>query len=386
MPSAESPGRALRFVLAEFSGGLGDMGTFIPLAVSLCLVTGFDMRGLLFWAGLMNVVAGLLFRLPFPVQPMKAIAAIAIAGGLTRSQVAAAGFEMGLVLVLLSSLNGIRGLYKSIPESLVRGIQAGIGIKLLTKGAEFAAAVPFSEPLRVGALAVTLLLMVAAFYREERFPTALVVLAVGLLLAWREVHGTAAPPAVLAFAFPAWEDLARGMSHGVLPQLPLSLLNSVVAVCALSRTLFPHVPVSETKIAISMGVMNLVGSLLGGMPVCHGAGGLAAHYRFGARSGLSVVFLGALLTATGLFLGGPALSLLRHFPREILGIMLAAASVDLCRNVLRNRTLRESAVCAATVLAMVPFEALEGFCVGAAVHSALTMWERRRPTVRPAVE
>jgi len=64
-----------------------------------------------------------------------------------------------------------------------------------------------------------------------------------------------------------------------IPQLPLTTLNSVVAVCQLSEDLFPAKPVRPVLVSVSVGLMNMVGAWFGAMPCCHGAGGLAAQVR-----------------------------------------------------------------------------------------------------------
>ena len=127
------------------------------------------------------------------------------------------------------------------------------------------------------------------------------------------------------------DDWATGIVKAGLPQLPLTTLNSVVAVCALSKELFPDRPAAPTRVATSVGAMNLAGAAIGVMPCCHGAGGLAAHYHFGARRGAATAFLGLCKLTLGALFGGSLLTLLRAFPKTVLGVMLGAASVELVR-------------------------------------------------------
>lgn len=126
-----------------------------------------------------------------------------------------------------------------------------------------------------------------------------------------------------------WEDWKIGFLRAAIPQIPLSVLNSVIAVCKLSGDLFPERELSATKVSISVGIMNLVGCWFGAMPVCHGAGGLAGQYRFGARSGLSVVILGLGKLIIGLVFGNSFVRILGEFPIGILGVLLLFAGIEL---------------------------------------------------------
>ena len=179
--SGRSWSRDLRFDLSEASGALGDLGTFVPIVVSLVAVCGLDAGTVLLFAGLANVATGLIFRQPIPVQPMKAIAAVAIAEGLAPGAIAAAGLGMGAVILILALTGGIGAVERWVPRPIVRGIQLGVGLKLLTKGLHLVAGTSWNaaDGWAVAALAGALALVAS---RWRRFPTALVIFAVGLVL------------------------------------------------------------------------------------------------------------------------------------------------------------------------------------------------------------
>lgn len=165
-------------------------------------------------------------------------------------------------------------------------------------------------------------------------PTALLLVLAGLALSATRPGSLSSlrvgPTAPKLVTFTR-RDIAAGILKAGLPQLPLTTLNSVVAVCALSKDLFPDRPASPKRVATSVGLMNLAGAAAGVMPCCHGAGGLAAHYHFGARRGAATAFLGLCKLFLGAVFGGSLLTLLRAFPKTVLGVMLGAASVELVR-------------------------------------------------------
>ncbi|MFH5802424.1 putative sulfate/molybdate transporter [Alienimonas sp. DA493] len=311
-------GRRLRFGPAEWSGGLGDLGTFLPVTVSLCLVCELNLAAVMIWAGLLNAVTGLLFRQPIPVQPMKAIAALAIAGGLTAGAVRTAGVGTGLVVLLLGVLGVADRLGRWIPAAVVRGLQFGVGAALAIRGGrwllEDAASFWLAAPVSAAVLLAP---------RWPRVPLLVIVVAAGLT-AGALVDGTAAPTPPF-MALPTEAEWRTGMLELAPAQLPLTLLNSVVAVCLLSADYFPGRGVSPGKMASSVGAMNLLAVPLGGMPVCHGAGGLAAQYHFGARTGGAVVLLGGMKIAAGLALLLVPAGAITAFPRPILAVLLLAA-------------------------------------------------------------
>lgn len=274
---------------------------------------------------------------------MKAIAAAALASHASQRDTLAAGALVGAAVLLLSVTGLLRRLAVCTPVPVVKGIQFGAGLSLvLSAGSGMLGRLGWGpdNPLdnRTWAIAAFLLLILTA--RAPRFPYALVVFVAGLVLAiaavataggngrlpgWHIWHPYTIIP---GFASPhAWSM--------AIAQLPLTTLNSVIAAAALASDLmgpsFPGPTPTVTELGMSVAAMNLVGCWLGAMPVCHGAGGLAAQHRFGARSGASIILLGSLKLFLGLFLGATLLDLLGSFPRSILGVMVAAAGLELAR-------------------------------------------------------
>ncbi|MDX1814322.1 MAG: putative sulfate/molybdate transporter [Thermodesulfobacteriota bacterium] len=327
---AASPG--FRFTREEISGSLGDLGTFLPLTLGYITYCGLSPAPVFFFAGLWNVVTGILFRLPVPVQPMKAIAAVAIAEGMTPGEVVAAGILMGGIVFLIGVLPVPGRLLSLAPRPVVRGIQLGIGLKLFLTGVEAIRPLPVFawDSHLTGGVAVSLIVL---SYVRQKVPAALILFLFGFLLlgiskpwlfgglnlqAWR-------PEIIIPSSAEWWS----GFTRGTVAQLPLTLLNSVVAVCALSGDLFPGRKIRETKMAQSVGTMNLISCWFGGMPMCHGSGGLAAQYHFGARTGGSVLFLGGMKMALGVAAATALLVPLQNFPHSILGALLVFSGLEL---------------------------------------------------------
>jgi hypothetical protein len=358
---------AMSFDLAELSGSLGDLGTFIPLVVSLIAVCGMDGGSVLVFAGIFNVITGLLFGQPIPVQPMKAIAAVAIAEGLAPGEIAASGLGAGLIVLVLGLTGGVTVVERWVPRPLVRGIQLGVGLKLAVKGVGMVVGLGWwGADGRLVALAGAALVLATS--RLRRFPAALVILVAGLVLLWLESPADL-PPTSIGWGGPIWiwptaEQWSVGLFRGALPQIPLTLLNSVIAVCALSSDLFPGRGIRSRDMAISVGLMNVVGCAFGAMPACHGSGGLAGQYRFGARTGGSVVILGLAKIALGIAFGAAAVGVLAAFPGALLGVLLMFAGFELAapaRDCVKRDAFFVAVVTAGGILAV---NTLVGFLFG----------------------
>ena len=341
VPTVAAHGDRFRFDLRELSGGLGDLGTFLPVTVSLCLVCELNLAAVLIWAGLLNAVTGWLFRQPIPVQPMKAVAALAVAGGSGAGAVRAAGLGVGLAVLLLGVTGLADRLGKVVPAAVVRGLQLGVGAALAIRGAEWLLADPAGLWLAVPAGAAALLAPLA-----PRVPLLAGVVAAGLVLGAAGGGEVAALPAFVSL--PTAAEWRAGLLELGPAQLPLTLLNSVVAVCVLSGDYFPGRGVRPGRMAASVGAMNLVAVPLGGMPVCHGAGGLAAQYHFGARTGGAVVLLGGLKALAGVALLFAPAAAVTGFPRPILAVLLLAAGRRLAAAAGKTVGAGPVAICVAT--------------------------------------
>lgn len=339
--------------LAELSGSLGDLGTLLPLMLAMALNGSINLSSTLIFSGLANIFTGAFFGVPLPVQPMKAIAAVAISQNFSKEETAAAGLTMGIAVFVLSATGLLRWLHRVVPVPVVKGIQVGAGLSLvISGGTSMIKPLGWTTPAwdnRIWAIAAFMFLLIAVL--APRIPYALVVFIVGLIIAAAVVpvsEGFEAGiwhPAPFVPSGKAWRV---GAIDAAIPQLPLTTLNSVLAVVSLCASLFPTFPPtpSTTSIGFSVAIANLVGCWFGAMPVCHGSGGLAGQYRFGARSGSSIIILGLIKFILGLFVGEAIIPLLQRFPKGLLGMMVLAAGVELSKvgqSVAESRDLWEQA-------------------------------------------
>lgn len=332
-----------RFDRHELAGSLGDLGTFLPLLLGMAARNNLDFSAGLFFAGLFNVVTGLSFTIPMAVQPMKAIAAVALTENLTVSQILAAGATVSAVVLFLGLTGLIETLNRAIPRSVVRGLQLALGLSLLMKGLEMISATKaWTGPDSYATGAAAALVVLALFF-SRRLPAALALFLAGIALAvWKNPGVLQAVDLGLTFPKwgpPTWDDVATAFPRAALPQIPLTTLNSVVAVCALSADLFPDRPAAPRRVAVSVGMMNLVAFWFGGMPMCHGAGGLAGQYRFGARTNGSILFLGVVKMVLAVVFGASLMGLCHAFPASVLGVMLAVSGLELAM-VVKDQTRR----------------------------------------------
>lgn len=334
MPNS-TPRPPNRFDLPEWAGAFGDLGTLIPFVAAYVSILGMDANGLLVAFGVALIAAGALYRTPFPVQPMKAIGAAAVsqgslAAGLGAATVIGAGLTTGLLWIVLALTGLGRRAANWVPRSALLGVIMGLGFSFMLQGIRMMSA----SPWMAGALlALTLVLL-----GRPRVPAMLVLLAIGASMALIEQPdllrdlGALKPefrlPA-LAWGFLSLNDLWMGFILLALPQLPLTFGNAYIAITEENNRLFPDRPVSERTVAYSTGLINLGSSLIGGIPMCHGAGGMAGHVQFGARTGGSSIILGGLLLCAGLFLSGSIDTVFRIFPQSVLGVILFMAGLQL---------------------------------------------------------
>jgi MFS superfamily sulfate permease-like transporter len=314
-------------LLGEFGGAFGDLGTFLPLVLGAITVAGLPAAGVLFGFGVAFLGAGLFYGLPMPVQPMKAIAAVILTGGLDAHQVAAAGVITGVVLLILGATGAIARVARLIPRSVTAGLQLGLGLSMGLLGLKLAWETPW---LGVLALALLVLLM-----RLPRWPAAPTTLMAIVLAGWAAgvVEAPPAPAFGLAFpslVLPSLPDLWHALTAAVVPQMPLTLTNAVIVTAALARDLFPDARrVSERSLCLSSGLANLALAPLGAVPMCHGAGGLQAQHRFGARTGAAPAFLGVVLLVLALGFSGWVGALFAFVPPAAVGALLLVAGTDL---------------------------------------------------------
>lgn len=343
----------LRFNRLELAGSLGNLGTILPIAIALITVNGLDPQGVFLGLGLYTILAGLYFGLVTPVEPMKVISAYAIARVLPPDQVLAAGLLMGAILVVAGLSGAITRLARYVPKPAIRGVQLSTGALLMGQGARFilgtsslqakaGLAEPFLTVQGIGPVPLGWVLGGLAFagamllISSRRLPAGLVVVVGGLLVGVFLGQGMHLDPGlhlpqVLPFAIPDWAVLGTAGAVLVLPQLPMTLGNAVIANADLAKEYFGDqaVRVTNTALAVSMGLANLASFCLGGMAMCHGAGGLAAHYRFGARTAGANLMVGGIFLVLALVLGGGVLDAARLIPLSVLGVLLLFAGAQL---------------------------------------------------------
>jgi hypothetical protein len=377
----------LSFSRTEWAGAFGDIGTDFPLLVGMIAACNLNAASVLVMFGLMQALTALSYRLPMPVQPLKAVAVIVIARGaspepITPEILYGAGLAIGAVMLVLTLTGLLDWLTRVIPKTVVRGIQFGLGVQLVQLA--LMKYVPCDGALSY-ALAGVGFVIAVLLLGNKKFPAALVLVALGiayvLAFKWNDL---AALPAV-SFRLPQpylpqWSDIVTGFLVLALPQIPLSLGNSILATRQVARDLFPERNVTARKIGLSYSLMNLLNPFLGGVPTCHGSGGMAGHYAFGARTGGSVLIYGGIYLTLGLLFSGGFDKLAHIFPLPLLGVILLFEGVTLMalvRDLQESKTDFVLALLIGLMAGGLPYGYVVALIIGTAlVHASRQKWIR----------
>lgn len=327
-PRAAVRRRRFALNLEEVSGALGDLGTFLPHIIGAITVVGMSPTGIFVTFGLFYALAGGFYGVPIAVQPMKAASAAVLIQPMTPGAVAGAGLAIGAFFLIAGASGLVGRIARALPPTVAAGLQLGLGLSLAGLGIRF-----IEKDAWLG-LAMCILML--GLMRVPRMPVALVAVIVGSVAGVLTGASPAPRPLHLGLnlphiIWPSWTEVWDGIVHAVLPQIPLTLTNAIIVTAAVSRQLFPgEAPrVTERNLAITTGLGNLLAAPFGGYLMCHGAGGMTGHYRFGARTAAAPVLLGLVLAALGLFLGAGGYQLLRSIPDAVLGGLLLFSGIDL---------------------------------------------------------
>jgi predicted benzoate:H+ symporter BenE len=365
--------KSFEFNLRELAGSMGDFGTLFPLAIGYIYVCGLNPSGILVMMGLANIATGLIYRLPMPIEPMKVLAVVAIAQSWTPSMVYASAFGMGVIWILFAMTGIIGWMAKVTPPSVVRGIQAALGVLLAIEAVKL-----LSTGWLLGGIAIAIVLAL----RENRYAPAavvLIVLGVAVMYADGQLHNIAPPgfsvPPITTFTFrEVWDTLLLAG----FAQIPLTITNATIATAALIKTYWPDRPVTARKLSWNQGIMNAVLPFFGGMPMCHGAGGLAGQYYFGARTGGTNLIEGAIEIALGLFLASSIAGLFSAFPGAIIGAMMFLVGIELTMFVKDVRFGTDMIPLSVTLIIATSTNMAYGFLAGIASHHLISLYFRYR--------
>jgi MFS superfamily sulfate permease-like transporter len=314
----------IRFSLRELSGSVGDFGTIFPIILGVGIATGMNISFAFLGVALWFIISGFYYRLPIPIEPMKAIGAIAIAEGLTAGEIAASGVIIGLLFLIIGYAKGMERLRKIIPESVIRGIQVGLALILLKTSLGYIILDPYFAALAIG---IIIIFFFASNHKKIPDLSSLLVIGIGLAAG---IYLTGLPPFRMIplpeLIIPLSGDWLSATVHLVIPQIPLTLGNAILATSLLTLDLFKR-EVEPDRLSKTIGIMNILSCPFGAFPMCHGAGGLAAQYRFGARTGGANIIAGILILAFAIAFAPP--EVLTLIPYGIFGGLLVFVAIEL---------------------------------------------------------
>ena len=328
---------SIRFDRNEVAGAFGDIGTDLPLLVGMILAAGLHSASVLVMFGLMQYMTAMRYRMPMPVQPLKAVAVLVITQKIAPEILYGGGLAIGIVMLVLALSGGIGWLARVVPKAVVRGLQLGLGIQLAMLALRDYVQADGARGYILAALGFAIII---ALFGNRRFPPAIPVIVLGVIYAFAFKLSGADFSSAVGFTLPqprsvGIDDIVSGFILLALPQIPLSLGNSILATRQVAEDLFPERDITVRKLSYTYALMNLVNPFFGGVPTCHGSGGLVGHYTFGARTGGSIIIYGSIFLILGLFFASGFQQLVQIFPLPILGVLLffeAAALMAMIRD------------------------------------------------------
>lgn len=314
----------VRFNRNECAGAFGDIGTDLPLIIGMIQASGVDVASTLIMFGLMNILTGLIYGIPMAVQPLKAMAVIVITQKISANVLYGGGLSIAVLMILLTVSGLLTLLNRIIPKVAIRGIQLGLGLSLVMVSAQKYLT---GNSTKEYILAVASVLVLIFLRQNRKYPASLIVIITGLIYSVIFSIDLGKIGSNIGFSLPkvsslTLDNILDGLLILALPQLPLSLSNSVFATHQTIKDLFPEKEVGIKKIGLTYSLMNFINPIFSGIPTCHGTGGLMGQYFFGGRTGGSVIIYGSIYIILGVFFSGVFSEIIKIFPFPVLGAIL----------------------------------------------------------------
>jgi len=320
-----------RFNLEEIAGAVGDYGTLIPIVLGVAIVSNVNLGHILLFFSIWYIITGIYYKMPVPVEPMKAVGIIVIAQGLSADEIAASGIILGVLFLVLGFCKGMKFIQGKVPYSVIRGIQLGLALLLIKTSINF---IIGDYILAIICIIIVVLFRIANKFAKIPDISAIFILLIGVIVGF-SISGI---PRISIISLPhiiipAVQNFLKGGWLLVIPQVPLTITNAILATTLLMKDLVNR-DVDPDKLSKSIGVMNLTSVPFGGFPMCHGAGGLAAQYRFGARTGGSNIISGLILLPIGIFFASP--EFVAIIPFGVFGALLVFVAIELGKRSLKT--------------------------------------------------
>jgi hypothetical protein len=327
----------------EFSGAFGDIGTDLPLIIGMLIATNLEMSNTLIVFGILQILTAVIYGIPMPVQPLKAVALIVITQKLSAAVIWGGGIAIGVIMLILTLTGLLTWLNKIIPKTVIRGIQLGLGIQLSLLAVKDY--IPSDQSIGYIFAAIAFIIGIVLI-GNRRYPPAIFILLTGFIYV---AFFKSIPVSDIRISLPhayfphiTYQNIISGLVILAIPQIPLSLGNSIFATSQIAKDFFPEKKISITRIGLTYSFMNIIGPLFGGIPVCHGSGGIAGHYTFGGRTGGSTLIYGSFYLALGLLFSNNSPELLQIFPKPMLGVILlfeGIALILLVKDIITDRKM-----------------------------------------------
>ncbi len=367
----------IRFDRNELAGAFGDIGTDLPLVAGMIIAAGLHSTSVLVMFGLMQLLTAFSYRLPMPVQPLKAVAVIVITQKVAPDLLYGGGLAIGLTMLALTVSGAIGWLARTVPKPVIRGLQLGLGIQLALLAMREYVAADGAQGFVLAAIAFAI---VIALYGSRRVPAALPVIGLGVAYALTFKLTGADFSNAFGISLPevrpvTWDAMVSGFILLALPQIPLSLGNSILATRQIAEDLFPERPIGVRKLSLTYSLMNLVNPFFGGVPTCHGSGGMVGHYTFGARTGGSIIIYGSLFLTLGLFFGNGFAEVVQIFPLPVLGVLLLFEGVGLIL-MTRDQTTQRGSFFIVTITGLIAAGLPYGYATALVVGTVLSFVQR----------
>jgi MFS superfamily sulfate permease-like transporter len=302
--------------IKDMCGAFADGGILFPLLIILTFQGAFSGPKLFASAGIAYLVSAWIFKIPMPVQPLKSIAIAAIAIGASNIEIRISGFLLGIFCLLITFTN-VNALAKKVPASIVHSVQLGLGVLLFTQGLGVLSLVsPIMMAVSAGIFGIICIFSSLSL---------LGFLAAGGIIAGLIFPSIVSTPALHSAITSSSLRVITILSL-ILPQMALTLTNSVVATADVAKRYYgdraKHV--TERNLLLSVGAGNIISSLFGGLPYCHGSGGMTAHYRGGSTTVLSNIVIGAFLLGVAAFAFASGRIIAIGYPNFLLASLLMA--------------------------------------------------------------